>query len=139
MATCIFGENREWKKPAYRTPLKGQPGQKEILWTDGSANRNGMANSRCGAGIWLTSQPHLKKVLRVPGSPPTNNRAELVAIMWALDNVQRSSPMLVKMDSKLSINVITEKASQYRDKGWLRTLDADIIKKDSLPSRKQAS
>ena len=71
-----------------------------IIYTDGSCLANGTTNASSGAGVYFGEDDPRNASFPVPGAQ-TNNRAELWAIIKALD--MTTSPVEIRSDSRLSI------------------------------------
>lgn len=82
-----------------------------VVWTDGSAVGNGKVGSVGGLGVYWgragnAAQRNLAEAL--PGPVQTNNRAELLAIIRALEtNPYPDLPLEIRTDSKYSISCLT--------------------------------
>ncbi|KAN0126282.1 Ribonuclease H-like domain containing protein, partial [Lactarius tabidus] len=84
---------------------------------------------------------------RCPGSPQTNNRAELIAIIRALETAPTEPiPLVIKSDSKYAMQCIKDWLPGWRKKGF-RTAEGTRVKNSELvmyadaliSKRKQAS
>lgn len=58
------------------------------IWTDGACRDNGTPRARGGYGVYFEDNHRLKGAL-YPGTPQTNQRAELVAVLKALKEARR--------------------------------------------------
>ncbi|KAJ7151065.1 ribonuclease H-like domain-containing protein [Mycena filopes] len=116
------------------------------VWTDGACRKNGYPDAVGGAGVWF---PHLPEGCRsepLPSSPtPTNQRAELTAIILALEEGLRLQSALqptqwpffvlnVGTDSQYAVNCLTVWLGNWKRNGWMTTsnqpvLNADLIKR----------
>jgi ribonuclease HI len=61
--------------------------------------------------------------------PQTNQRAELTAILRALQVVPLETPVRIFSDSKYAINCVTDWAINWRQNGW-RTADGPVKNRD---------
>ncbi|KAF9011124.1 ribonuclease H-like domain-containing protein [Cyathus striatus] len=76
----------------------------DVVYTDGACKGNGKVGCIAGIGVWWGPNDPRNIAERCPGDQ-TNNRAELVAIVRALETTPISKrPLLIKSDSKYSIN-----------------------------------
>jgi ribonuclease HI/exonuclease III len=107
----------EQSMPAYRKINLGNKRQR-ILYTDGSATLNGYLNGTSGAAVYEKEGSKMNKTVRLPEGPQTNQKAELVAIILALQK-NISTPILVKSDSLTTIEGITKRLTSWEDKNWL--------------------
>ncbi|KAI3477822.1 hypothetical protein L1887_60331 [Cichorium endivia] len=71
-----------------------QSTRKTIVYCDGSATGNGKKGARAGYGVWFEDQAlhHLNEARRLPGKIQTNNRAELLAIVRAIQLCPNDGP-----------------------------------------------
>jgi len=88
--------------------LAGQPVEDEsgwlIVYSDGACKGNGKVGSVAGVGVWWGQSDERNLAERCPGVQ-TNNRAELIAIVRALETAPHDKcPLLIKTDSQYSIN-----------------------------------
>lgn len=136
--TRIFGEPVTRRMPAYRKTTDLPMGEKVVVYTDSSADKNGKAGSACGAGIW-SEDPAYVKSLPVPGHPPSNNRGEHAAVMWALKTIPVKAPALIKTDSQLVHDTLSGGWKKMEDQGWRHVPNADAIRYEVfLLKRRQA-
>jgi len=100
------------------------------IYTDGSARNNGYENSSGGFGVVIIKVPEhceddsngeLIKVVQETAIPTTNNREEMKAIIWALENFGKEQEIpIVYSDSNYSINTFTQWMWSWKQKGWKR-------------------
>lgn len=129
------------------------------IYTDGSALSNGRAGSRAGVGVWfgdadpryplLPPQHHsypdpTEDESTEPSSPSsnvseplegprqTNNRAELTAILRALEIAPKHREVLIYSDSKYSIQCLTEWHQGWARNGWKTASGKAVENKDLL-------
>lgn len=101
-----------------------------IVYTDGACKQNGKVDAVAGIGVWWG--PHDERNLseRCPGDQ-TNNRAELIAIIRALETApseealspvaaskKRKTRWIIRTDSRYSIQVATEWAPKWERNNW---------------------
>lgn len=90
-------------------------------YVDGSCIRNGRAGAQAGWGVWWEN-PHLRylnKAGRLAGNTQSNNRAELTAIIMALDLCPTYDGQLVIFsDSLYCIKTMTIWLKNWRRYGW---------------------
>lgn len=126
LSTRVFGEPRNARDPSFRqTNLNLVPGTL-IVYTDRLADKNGSANSNCGAGLW-SEDLRLRGSFKIPGTPPTNNRGELAAAMIALQRAPLNQELLIKTDSMYVLNFLTEGHVKIEDLGWLGIPNQDLM------------
>lgn len=100
------------------------------VFTDGSALRNGQANARAGWAAVFPQNSELDASGVVPGALQTNNRAEMLAIIEALERSQ--TELHVYTDSMLMINTITKWMAGWKRKGWLKADGKPCANQDLL-------
>ncbi|KAI5449342.1 hypothetical protein NCC49_004793 [Naganishia albida] len=88
-------------------------GGKLVVWTDGSAVKNGKKGARAGSGVFwgrggVAASLNISE--RLPGPAQTNNRAELMAIIRALETCPFGGDLGVEVrtDSKYCIDCLTQ-------------------------------
>ncbi|KAG1886047.1 ribonuclease H-like domain-containing protein [Suillus subluteus] len=75
----------------------------DVVYSDGACKGNGQVGSVAGVGVWWGWNDSRNIAERCPGDQ-TNNRAELIAIVRALETAPFSQrPLMIKTDSKYSI------------------------------------
>ena len=76
------------------------------VWTDGSSFENGSKNARAGIGVFWKDNDQKNLSEKLPGEQ-TNNRAELYAVIRALEICENKTKLLeIITDSKYVINAI---------------------------------
>lgn len=100
-----------------------------IIYTDGACSNNGLQNAKAGVGIHFSpkNKQKLEDVsLKLDIEKPTNNKAELIAILMTLDLCDKNNindKIIIFTDSQYSIQCITL---------WF----PDWLKKDNLKNKK---
>ncbi|KAI0289770.1 ribonuclease H-like domain-containing protein [Russula brevipes] len=75
----------------------------DVVYTDGACSGNGQPGSVAGIGVWWGPNDPRNLCERCPGRQ-TNNRAELIAIIRALETTPITSvPLVIKSDSEYAI------------------------------------
>ncbi|UNI20317.1 Ribonuclease H [Purpureocillium takamizusanense] len=101
------------------------------IYTDGSSLANGKAGSRAGVGVFFGDGDPRNVSERLPGEPQTNQRAELMAILRALQIAPVTQPVQIVSDSQYSINCVTQWAPGWKRKGWM-TASGEMVKNKDL-------
>lgn len=70
----------------FQEPDNPHPPDTMTVYTDGSARNNGNTNATAGIGIWYAENDPRNRALRLPQHLNTNNAAELMAILFVLQN-----------------------------------------------------
>src|SRR5258708_13208195 len=100
-----------------------------VVYTDGSCNKNGEANTRARLGVWFgpddprnTAAPIGRNIQQ------SNNTAELLAIHKALTLVPNQCRLHIKTDSRWAINILCENIENSTDANFAYTSHANLIK-----------
>lgn len=129
------GEVLSSSLPSCPTPLPMVPGFCEV-WCDGACPNNGQSGARAGVGVWwgCDTDPRNRSLPfppgdRFPHQRPTNNGAELFAILLTLeltqshllDHPQDFHHLTIWSDSQHSINVITNWRPTWIRNQWRKS------------------
>jgi len=102
-----------------------------VVYTDGACQGNGRAGAVAGVGVWWGDNDARNLYERCPGDQ-TNNRAELIAIIRALETAQLTNKhLLIKTDSSYSIQCIRDWIPNWRKRGW-KTSDGQDVKNKAV-------
>ncbi|KAJ7475569.1 ribonuclease H-like domain-containing protein, partial [Mycena galericulata] len=113
-------KRRNFYGPVYGTDTAGIK-----VYTDGSCFDNGLPNARAGAGIYFGPGHGLNESLRVTGDQ-TNNRGELLAILYSLSTTPSNKRLDIYSDSEYAIRSIVYWAPGHAEAGW-KCANADIL------------
>jgi ribonuclease HI len=122
------------------------------VFTDGSCPRNGSADALAGWAMIWPDAPHKDAsgpVLREGGQAPTSNRAELTAVIraleaWVSEDASGTARWLtIYSDSKLVVRSANEWLPGWKACGWTRRgsplKNVDLLKRlDGLLARARA-
>ncbi|KAF5625136.1 RNase H domain protein [Fusarium tjaetaba] len=100
------------------------------IWTDGSSLANGQAGSRAGLGVYFGPNDERNLAERLPGEPQTNQRAELMAILRALEIAPPSQDVEIVSDSQYSIKCVTQWGLGWEKNGWRTAAGQEVKNKD---------
>ncbi|KAK9417486.1 putative RNase H type-1 domain-containing protein [Seiridium unicorne] len=100
------------------------------VYTDGSSRGNGKVGAAAGVGVWFGEDDPRNISERLEGDPQTNQRAELTAILRALQKVSVDQDIRIFTDSQYSISCVTEWYRNWEKKRWKTTGNADVKNKD---------
>ncbi|KAF3924156.1 hypothetical protein AA313_de0206946 [Arthrobotrys entomopaga] len=102
------------------------------IYTDGSSLMNGSASARAGVGIWFG--PGDKRNVSEPlnDSKATNNRAELSAILRAIEIAPKHREVLIFTDSKYAIQCVTDWFQKWRSNGWQTAAGKPVENQDII-------
>lgn len=99
-------------------PPAGKGGELINVYTDGSSLGNGYHGASAGVGVFFGSGDPRNISERLRGDPQTNQRAELTAILRALEVVPTRQGIQIITDSKYSIQCVTEWYRNWERNGW---------------------
>jgi len=109
-----------------------------IVFTDGACKNNGYHNAKAGIGIHFPNN-ELQDVSRIIQKNPTNQRAELYAILVALYYIDKklgleNKKIIIKTDSLYSINCITKWIKAWKKNDWVKK-DGEKVKHKEIITR----
>ncbi|KZZ91485.1 RNase H domain protein [Moelleriella libera RCEF 2490] len=102
------------------------------VYTDGSSLANGKAGSRAGVGVFFGEGDARNLAERLIGDPQTNQRAELMAMLRALQIAPLNQTVQIISDSQYSINCVTQWALGWKNKGWKTATGEDVKNQDII-------
>jgi ribonuclease HI len=90
------------------------------IYTDGACTNNGKANALAGWGCILTNEQGKRLELAGPleGDPQTNQRAELMAAIKALQQLKKPSTVELYTDSQYLKMGCSEWLEDWKARGW---------------------
>jgi ribonuclease HI len=112
------------------------PTDAEIIYTDGACPSNGTAAGRAGIGIFYGTNDKRNISARLPGLHQTNQRAELFAVLKALEALYTNrlpgvqSNIFILTDSKYVVKALTEWAVKWERAGWKNKGNKEVVSKD---------
>ncbi|KAH7270569.1 ribonuclease H-like domain-containing protein, partial [Fusarium redolens] len=123
--------------PAPKAAPRAEPSCEESgnllkIWTDGSSLANGQADSRAGLGVYFGPNDKRNLAERLPGEPQTNQRAELMAILRALEIAPSTQDVQIVTDSQYSIKCVTQWALSWEKKGWKTASGVEVKNQDII-------
>ncbi|KAJ3413332.1 hypothetical protein HDV05_008182 [Chytridiales sp. JEL 0842] len=89
------------------------------VYTDGACSSNGQYGARAGIGIWFGPNDRRNISERLQGPTQTNNRAELTAVIRALE--------MVPPDQEVRANIWMK---NWKRNGWLNSQNQEVVNKD---------
>ena len=108
--------------PAHNAPVR--------IYTDGSSLSNGQVGANGGVGVYFG--PLDKRNISEPltGTKQTNQRAELTAMLRALEVGPKDRKLDIVTDSKYAIQCVTEWSIKWRSNGWVNSSNKPVENKD---------
>ncbi|KAI4258000.1 MAG: hypothetical protein LQ352_001390 [Teloschistes flavicans] len=115
-------------------PHPGGPAQLGALriHTDGSALGNGQTGAFAGVGVYFGPGDKRNVSEILPGPRQTNQRAELTAILRALEIVPKNRGVSIITDSKYAIDCVTVWYVNWRKNGWKNASGKAVENKDLI-------
>ncbi|KAK5126159.1 hypothetical protein LTR08_005022 [Meristemomyces frigidus] len=109
-------------RPAPSAPIR--------IYTDGSTLANGQAHAIAGVGVYFGPRHKDNLSEHLPGTKQTNQRAELTAILRALEVAPRDRKIILASDSNYAINCAMVWCFNWRNNGWLNSARKPVENKD---------
>ncbi|SPO03421.1 related to ribonuclease H1 [Cephalotrichum gorgonifer] len=115
-----------------RSITKGVKSKRPVLeiHTDGSSRGNGRAGAAAGVGVFFDINDSRNVSERLRGPVQTNQRAELTAILRALEIADLRQPVRIVTDSQYSINCVTVWVKSWEKKDWKTSTGGDVLNQD---------
>ncbi|KAL8957516.1 MAG: hypothetical protein Q9193_005232 [Seirophora villosa] len=120
-------EQRQATKPH---PAALVPSGTLRIHTDGSALNNGGAEAFAGVGVYFGPGDKRNISETLPGPRQTNQRAELTAILRALEIVPKNLNVSIITDSKYGIDSVTVWYINWRKNGWKTSAGKAVENRD---------
>ncbi|KAJ5833099.1 Ribosomal protein L9/RNase H1 N-terminal [Penicillium riverlandense] len=122
------------QKAITKTQPAGIPGMLRI-YTDGSSLRNGTPLASAGVGVYFGPGDSSRNVSEpLKGSRQTNQRAELTAILRAIDIAPRHRDVTIITDSRYAIDCVTVWFINWRRNNWMTKDRKPVENKDLVES-----
>ncbi|OAA79543.1 Ribonuclease H-like protein [Akanthomyces lecanii RCEF 1005] len=117
-------------------PLALPQMQEDVIrvYTDGSSLANGKAGARAGVGVFFGVGDARNISERLEGDPQTNQRAELMAMLRALQVCPTGTTVKIISDSQYSIKCVTQWATSWKKKGWVTATGEPVKNQDIIRS-----
>ncbi|KAL3427564.1 RNase H domain protein [Phlyctema vagabunda] len=127
--------------PAKKAKVKEEVGKeaplqdgKLVVYTDGSSLGNGKVGARAGVGVYFGSGDPRNVSEPLKGATQTNQRAELTAILRALQICPVDVDIRIITDSNYSINCCSVWYKSWKANGWKTSTGTDVLNKDLVSS-----
>lgn len=101
-----------------------------VIYTDGSSLRNGAAGARAGVGVYFGPGDSKNVSEALAGTRQTNQRAELTAILRALEIAPRHRDVTIYTDSRYAIDCVTNWYKNWKRNGWLTSNKKPVENRD---------
>ncbi|RKO84307.1 ribonuclease H-like domain-containing protein, partial [Blyttiomyces helicus] len=87
-------------------------------YTDGSCRGNGQKRAIAGLGVHFPEGEISDISERLPGVVQTNNRAEILAVIRAIEVAPRGRRLIIHSDSQYMRDGITSWIHSWKENGW---------------------
>ncbi|KAG9246111.1 ribonuclease-like protein H [Calycina marina] len=122
-------------KIAETSKRKDMPSIKEVkVYTDGSSLGNGKIGAQAGVGVFFGDNDRRNVSEPLQGTAQTNQRAELTAVLRALEIVPLKDNIRIITDSNYSINCVTVWYKSWAKNGWQNSKHQDVMNQDIIRS-----
>ncbi|KAF5388106.1 hypothetical protein D9615_000030 [Tricholomella constricta] len=122
-----------------RAPLTRPIEADVIVYTDGSCINNGCEDAKAGSGLWYGPDDARNLSLRLPDTlEQTNNTGEAVAILVAAQRAGHTGNLIIRSDSQITIDGLTENLPKWEEKGWIGIANKEILKATVATLRQRA-
>ncbi|KAL2753673.1 hypothetical protein ACRALDRAFT_2126496 [Sodiomyces alcalophilus JCM 7366] len=105
-------------------------GNMAAIYTDGSSLSNGRLGAVAGVGVFFGTDDPRNVSERLQGEPQTNQRAELTAILRALEISPENQDIQIITDSQYSINCVTVWYKNWEKRDWHTSAGEPVKNKD---------
>lgn len=130
VAELIGGRGSKVPKVSSMEPEAADEAGFTVVWTDGSSRGNGQDTAVAGVGVFFGLDDPRNVAERLAGARQTNQRAELTAIIRALEGVSSEADVIIKSDSQYSISCFTQWHQGWARNGWKNSKKQPVENKD---------
>lgn len=109
-------------RPALDAPIR--------IYTDGSSLHNGHADALGGVGVYFGPGDRRNISEPLAGNRQTNQRAELTAVLRALEVAPKDRKITIVSDSKYAIDCVTDWFRNWQKNGWVNAARKPVENKD---------
>ncbi|KAI0479047.1 ribonuclease H-like protein [Xylariaceae sp. FL0804] len=102
------------------------------VYTDGASRGNGRAGAVAGYGVFFGEGDERNVSERLRDGEPTNNRAELTAILRTLEIVPIDQKLRICCDSQYSLSCITDWYKKWMANNWKKSSDGQKVQNQDL-------
>ncbi|KAI9894817.1 MAG: hypothetical protein M1814_000036 [Vezdaea aestivalis] len=119
-------------KPRPTRPREVDSDLPVTIYTDGSCLGNGKLRSFAGVGVYFGENDPRNISEPLDGDRQTNNRAELTAIIRALESVGDDTDVHIISDSNYAIDCVTVWYRGWENRGWISSKGSPVENKDLI-------
>jgi ribonuclease HI len=113
-------------------PKPSAPPGMLTIYTDGSSLRNGATGARAGVGVYFGPGDRNNVSEALTGTRQTNQRAELTAILRAIEIAPRHRDITIYTDSRYAIDCVTNWYKNWKRNGWLTANKKPVENRDLI-------
>jgi ribonuclease HI len=133
--TALLRDLEEESKAVATSSSKPESDDKiAVVYTDGSSLGNGQNGALAGYGVFFGVGDERNVSEPLPGLRQTNQRAELMAILRALEIVDTNQELRITTDSKYSIDCCTSWFRGWEKNNWQTAQKTPVENKDLVQS-----
>ncbi|KZV98505.1 ribonuclease H-like protein, partial [Exidia glandulosa HHB12029] len=116
----LLQDKRTWEDAMTEVygPLRIDDKSPILVWTDGSCLDPNRPSATAGSGVFWGPDSERNRFIRLPGAVQTSNRAELLAMLVAIDSTDPLRALVIYSDSEYAIRSVAEWAPARADTGW---------------------
>lgn len=96
------------------------------VWVDGSCLNNGSDGAASAIGVYYGSANKRNFSSRLSTHKHTNNKAELLAVMYVLCTNPRQRNLRIHTDSQYAIRCLTEYCHRWKLNGWVTSKGSKV-------------
>lgn len=104
------------------------------VWTDGSCLNNGTDKACCAIGVYYGVDDGRNYSSHIIGKKQTNNRAELIAILYAVIMDFNVHHLTIYSDSSYSISCVTQYWKKWEVTGWVTSKGTPVESSEIIRS-----
>ncbi|KAL1955643.1 hypothetical protein VTO42DRAFT_8376 [Malbranchea cinnamomea] len=112
--------------------LPKEPAGMLNIYTDGSAFKNGRLGARAGVGVYFGPGDNRNVSEPLKGNRQTNQRAELTAILRAVEIAPRHRDVTIFTDSQYAINCVTVWFVNWQRNKWMTANHKPVENRDLI-------
>lgn len=95
-------------------------GRAKVVYTDGASSNNGKSNAKAGYGVYWGDNDSRNVSERLSGDRQTNQRAETMAIIRAVEqDIDSQETLEIRTDSQYAINALTDWSAKWQANEWM--------------------
>ncbi|KAJ1925492.1 Ribonuclease H1 [Coemansia sp. S142-1] len=127
--------NESVTHPTAPPPLVGETEDKIVVYTDGASSKNGKKGARAGVGVYFGALDPRNISESLAGPRQTNQRAELMAVLRAIETVSSSGStktLVICTDSMYTINCVSVWHYKWESCGWVNSAGQQVNNQDLI-------